>query len=497
MPLAVVLAAMAGHILSPTGACRVGNESLEICAAINAGSPLAAVGVHDMLSPALCDQAIADAEASAAGGMGWRPILRFETREVPLDKVPTLYTWFSQGGREALFDILRTNHLPPACHPATLCLQESNVIKYTAQEDGAAGVEAHVDGNDVLTFNVLLADNGVKAETATCDSPAEGVGTFFPHLLMNQTLQVARGTAVTYFGGAVHSSGALLAAGTRYIWQGFVSVHAHVPEGMEETCQAGTSAGTLTAADAAQAFFAECERLEPVLLRAGLLAFPEDHTLLANLCAALGERDVPSAEEACVRSLDIKPRASAHNNLGLIQARRGDLVAAEKSFQAGIALAGKPTTSDGDLAELHTNLCSVLAHRSSRRDQLRAVAACAEAVRLEPRSPTYRTNLGVAQLSVDPESARRTLLGAAEASNDDTRALYHLGQLYLEEGDDDLAEKALSRVVERDPLDVAARRALARALYELGKAPEAMAQLSRASADEAEQRHIGASWPVK
>lgn len=438
-------------------------------------SPLAAVSVTPLLDARTCDAFIADAEASA---VGWRSVLRYETLEVPLDEVASARAWFDSAGREELWRIIRAHHLPPvtAASPSLqLQLDESNIIKYSAAEGGARAVRAHTDGDGVLTFNVLLSDPsdfGGGTDASDAAAPTAGVGTRFAHLANATVRPPARGHALVYYGGQVHSSGAALERGVRYVWQGFVSVrveppapdasgadvHAaagHGPRAGEE--RAAHAAWEHTAAELARAAFeAEVLRVAPHLARAGVEASAEDATLLANLCAALGRAAQHAQEEArarggaapaeaaearaaCRRALELGPSAGAHNNLGLLLASGGEREAAEASFRSGIALARRalddapaagadgacPAAGAGEhsarpplgsaaasrmpeLAELHTNLCALLLHAEDGHDS-RAEEAVRECA-------------AAVQLAPETASMHANLGAALRSAGDDARA---------------------------------------------------------------------------
>jgi len=472
-------------ILTAGEACATGAVSPgELCAPMNAGSPLAAVGVTTLLSEAACDDIVASAEGIAAspGNSGWRSILRFDTREMPMAEVPALRRWFDAEGRKALEGIVRAYHLPPAVRDlVAFDLGESNVIRYEAPLPGVgaregpgegggtrAAVAPHVDGEDAWTFNVLLRDTSgpgpAPRDSAACDTcegspPCCAVqgpgppGTYFPHL--NATLRPRRGTAVTYYGGLVHSSGAPLPGGVRYVWQGFLTLRPARGGPVR-----GQAAGP-TEQRAYDVVMAEAQRLAPALMRAGTAAFPRNGALASNLCAALGRESLPGAVEACRVSLALEPRASALNNLGLLQAAAGEAAAAEASFRAGLRLSSLPSTAPGDLAELYANLCSVLRESPEPARALEAVEACEAAVRLEPGSAPLLANLGVARQAHDPRGALEAYARALELDPWDTRARWNRGVLHLgTPGGGPDAARDFAAILEVDPDDPEARRAL-------------------------------------
>jgi tetratricopeptide (TPR) repeat protein len=655
--------------LTPAAGCARGDGvPAELCALALATHPLTAVTVTPFLSAAQCDRFIAAAEAAAAKegeGRGWRSLLRYDTREVPLVEIPELVAWYEATGRHAIEELLRSHHLPvpvPAgdadarahilsggarAHPRTerdssagarpvrdlsLTLRESNVVKYeegvgVGVEDGSSsvGVRPHTDGEDVFTFNVLLSrpadfdptlgDEGGGGESdggecggreggggkgeppsgsggesagGTGGGGGEGgggagdgsvlglgahVGTYFAHL--NRTVTARQGDVVVYYGGQVHSSGGtrLKRGRVRYIWQGFVGferqrgagggrsatlVHAHgaepqaaalaaekedkaededeVEEGEEEEEGEGDG-GKRRRARILDAIHSAIEKLAPPLARAAVAAFPEDGTLLANLCAVLGRAAEAGAVGACRAALEAGPSAGAYNNLALVLQGEGDVEGAEAALRRGLELlgagsqreradtadsgsadtggadtgrhlagraaaaaasgpppppaaaaavaaagsaAGKAAAAAPELAELWTNLGALLGTVPGREAE--AVSASEAAVALSPDSAQLHSNLGAQLQRLDRlADARRVYAHALALDPRAVSARFNLAVLLLKGGEPEEAALHFGQLLRARPADEEARRGLVRALVDSERYDEAI-ELSREGA---------------
>ncbi|KAG8468792.1 hypothetical protein KFE25_007310 [Diacronema lutheri] len=545
-------------VLLPRDGCARGDGvSTELCAPPLAAHPLTAVAVSPLLDRALCERFVAAAEAAAARAGGWRSVLRYETREVPLAEIPELQRWYDAHGASRLAALLRSHHVPrgPAgSPPLALALFDSNVVKYDARDaEGSRGVTMHTDGEDVFTFNVLLSPRaafGAGAHPAgagtrappdgggDCDGEGpgrRGVGAYFAHL--NRTACVAQGEVLTYYGGLAHSSGEPLGWGVRYVWQGF---YRPMPPAARRVAGADGGAGARLAA-----LDAELLAVSAPLARAAVTAVERapdfDRTalarLLANLCAVQGrqqeqlhvkeaeasEEEAKGALDACKRAIAAEPTAGAYNNLALVLARTGDALAAEAALRAGLALLAQRAAwcgarrgaSDGgedgaarppadaqhscardapEGAELWSNLGALL--REQRGRGADAAAACDAAVALAPDVSALHANRGAAYAELDPIEARRAYERALELDPRAANARFSMAVLLLRAGDADGAARALREVLRDEPRDDEARRALARALVELGRLDEAIAlgrEGARLSAPGADVRPAGAA----
>lgn len=476
-------AAAATEVLLPSHGCP--GLAAELCAPWLSAHPLTAVALSPLLTGDECAAFIAAAEAGARGGAGWRSVLRFDTREVPLGEVPELRRWYNeQGGCQRLLALIRAHHLPqpaaPSAEPVVLELFDSNVVKYSFAPGGSRCVQLHSDGEGVFTFNVLLSspdDFGAGPEAGALPASSAagrvGVGTYFAHL--NRTVHAGQGQALTYYGGLVHSSAAPLGRGVRYIWQGFLRPAQPAP------------------------LESELSRVAAPLARAGVLAAQGEAgpsasaalpPLLSNLCAVLGrvlEREPAAREgggrerearEACEAALAAEPSAGAYNNLGLLLGRAGDAPAAERALRAGLsqlsaggadAMAARAAA---EAAELWTNLCVLLTEQSRAAE---AVGACEAALELAPNAPALHANLGAACAHAEPARARRAFLRALELEPGAAGARFNLAALELRAGSAAEAVSHFAALLAAEPHDDEARAGLGAALVRLGRYDEAIA----------------------
>ncbi len=163
--------------------------------------------------------------------------------------------------------------------------------------------------------------------------------------------------------------------------------------------------------------------------------------------------------------LELKPDlAEAHNNLGLLYFRKGDLGGAEGCYERALGI--RP-----DMAEAHFNLGAVFDRRG---DLARAEATYKEALRLKPEYPEAHNAIGLicAKQGRFPEAGayfeRETALnpGFAEAHN-------NLGLLFLNQGRDAAARKELSEALRLSPDHADAHNNLGVALKRQGRLDEA------------------------
>ncbi|KAJ1624211.1 hypothetical protein T492DRAFT_882285 [Pavlovales sp. CCMP2436] len=150
--LLALLSSASAIVLRPREGCaRADGVASEFCAGPLATHPLTAVAVAPALSSSECEHFISASEASALAGAGWRSVLRYDTKEVPLAEIPALQEWFERYGEARLLARIRETHLPQGVRSGALKLRlrDSNVVKYTNAPNGSRAVRPHSDGEDV------------------------------------------------------------------------------------------------------------------------------------------------------------------------------------------------------------------------------------------------------------------------------------------------------------------------------------------------------------
>lgn len=135
----------------------------------------------------------------------------------------------------------------------------------------------------------------------------------------------------------------------------------------------------------------------------------------------------------------VRPRfARAHNNLGVVHSRQGDLVAAERSYRLAIE-------ADPDFAPPHHNLGNL---HQREGDLAGAVASYDRAVALQKRNPFLHTHRGMALYKLGRlEEAAEAFQRAINLKDDYVEPLNLLAQVY----------SALGRHEEADRLRATAR----------------------------------------
>lgn len=413
----LVSAGTPSEVLLPAHGCARGDGvPAELCARALSAHALTAVAVSELLTATECERFIAAAEAAASRGGGWRSVLRYDTREVPLHEISELHQWYEAGGgRERLLALVRAHHLPVGHGPANpanvrLELFDSNVVKYdSASADGSTGVCLHSDGEDVFTFNVLLSDadsfgplarppapDASGAARAACgpappsgpsSSSARGrtaVGTFFAHL--NRTVCAQQGQAVSYYGGLVHSSGQPLGWGMRYIWQGFLRPASSRPSRGSGTV--GAVAGAAAEDDEAEAE-AEASALAALEFEIGRVAAP-----LARAGVRAAEQQLrQEPEQPLAEGLPAAEGAAAAE--AALGAQLANLCAVlGRRLGGGGGSGGDSASGSGSRAEAAAGLDGEDQREEEGRALAEALAACERAVAASPTAGAHN-NLGL------------------------------------------------------------------------------------------------------
>jgi len=185
---------------------------------------------------------------------------------------------------------------------------------------------------------------------------------------------------------------------------------------------------------------------------------------------------IPEATEAYRKAVAAKPDVFESNlNLGMLLARQGANAEAATYLKAATQL--KPTSqSDEALARAWQALGRV----EERIDPQRALAAYAEAAKLNPKSPEPHLAAAVVLETQNKfEAAAREFEIASELDPKSQPALSGLANVYIQEKRYPEAEAALRKVLAADPGNSIARVQLGRVLAEEGKNDEAAQELQK------------------
>jgi tetratricopeptide (TPR) repeat protein len=160
----------------------------------------------------------------------------------------------------------------------------------------------------------------------------------------------------------------------------------------------------------------------------------------------------------------------AHNNLGIVLKRQGDLAGAAAAHREAIRF-------DPGHVFAHTNLGGVLAELG---DLPGAAAAHREAIRLAPKLPAARLNLGtVLRQQRDLAGAAAAFREAIRLFENYTEAHYALGIVLDEQGDPLGAATAFQKAVRLQPEHAEAQCLLGLALARQGRFQEGFAALDQ------------------
>jgi Tfp pilus assembly protein PilF len=168
-------------------------------------------------------------------------------------------------------------------------------------------------------------------------------------------------------------------------------------------------------------------------MRSGPRAKPEGTAALAGAEALfakgtqhLEDQDLPAAEEAFQRMLQIAPEtAEAHVNLGVIHEKRGALQEAEASYRRALSC------GPGDL-RAQLNLGALLVNQKRFQEAGEVYAAASE---LFPASAALWSNLGVLQVCLHQEAeAERSFRRALALEASYAKARFNLSYLLLRQG---------------------------------------------------------------
>jgi Flp pilus assembly protein TadD len=176
--------------------------------------------------------------------------------------------------------------------------------------------------------------------------------------------------------------------------------------------------------------------------------------------------------------------AQAHNNLGVVLERQGNLLAASDSYR-------RATELKQDFAEAHHNLGAVL-QQQGRDDQ--AIACWRRAVRLKPTLAAAHQNLGKVLAGQGRfDEAGAAWLAALAVQPDSAETLQNLAVVLAKQGRFDEAVVHLQRVVELRPEVAESFQRLSTELARAVRLDEAIAVQHRATQlhpDDVEAHHI-------
>lgn len=196
-----------------------------------------------------------------------------------------------------------------------------------------------------------------------------------------------------------------------------------------------------------------------------------------NLATVLGgEGHLEEAALLFRLALQVNPEQSgarAHNGLGAVLEKQGDLAGATSHLQEALRL-------NPDYAEAHNNLGAVY---EKRGDLEAARSEFEHAVRLAPRYALARQNLGgVLQRQGDLDGAAEQLRQALRLQPDMIEARFKLAVVLATRGDLAEAAEQFGRVLEADPDFAEAHYDIGVVLAGMGEVERAVAHLERALA---------------
>ncbi len=195
----------------------------------------------------------------------------------------------------------------------------------------------------------------------------------------------------------------------------------------------------------------------------------------ALACGAVAFRQVGywrDTRTLCERALGVTAHNYvAHDHLGLLFQKQGDLERARKHYEATIAITPK-------LVDAHSNLGAVYMELGQRE---RAIERYQEALRLQPDFMDARLNWGLlCEREGDHEAALRHYQTAAQQHPESAAALAKVGDAALALHRYELAVEAYSRSLERQSDLAIAHAGLGIALDERGESSSAVAHFAAA-----------------
>jgi Flp pilus assembly protein TadD len=214
------------------------------------------------------------------------------------------------------------------------------------------------------------------------------------------------------------------------------------------------------------------------LLRKAVAAKPGDYRAwfdLGYVYNATGR--LPEATEAYCKSVAAKPDVfEANLNLGLLLAPQGQSADAAKYLKAATQL--KPTTPHPD--EALARAWQSLGRVEESLDPQQALAAYAEASRLDPKNPEPHLSAGVLlEKQNNLDAAAREYQTASELDPKSTQTISALANVYIKQKKYPEAEAALRKLLATDAKNSNARVQLGRVLAEEGKNDEAAQELQK------------------
>jgi predicted CXXCH cytochrome family protein len=200
--------------------------------------------------------------------------------------------------------------------------------------------------------------------------------------------------------------------------------------------------------------------------------------VLASERAALGEGETRAALDAAIDEYRAVQRADAsspqsHTNLGVLEQRLGDVVAAEKHYLRAIEIDPTWVAARVNLADLY---------RATGRDD--EGGAMLEAVAREPlATPAVHYALGLWHVRRgEREEALRSLAAAAEGTRADPRFVYAYALALNDAGDADAALTQVRRALATYPDDLDLLELAAMVLRDQGRRSDAIAAARRLDA---------------
>src|SRR5271165_3681607 len=213
------------------------------------------------------------------------------------------------------------------------------------------------------------------------------------------------------------------------------------------------------------------------LLQKAVVATPGDYRAWFDLGYVYNATSrLPEATEAYRKSVAAKPDVFESNlNLGMLLARQGDNPEAAKYLKAATQL--KPTAHpDESLAHAWQALGRV----EESLDPQQALAAYAEAAKLDPKNPEPHLSAALLlEKQNNLDAAAREYRTVADLDPKSQVAISALANVYIKQKKYTEAEAALRRLLAIDPQNSSARVQLGRLLAEEGKSDEAAQELQK------------------
>jgi len=213
------------------------------------------------------------------------------------------------------------------------------------------------------------------------------------------------------------------------------------------------------------------------LLQKAVAAKPSDYRAWFDLGYVYNATSrLPEATEAYRKSVAAKPDVFESNlNLGMLLARQGDNPEAAKYLKAATQL--KPTAHpDESLAHAWQALGRV----EESLDPQQALAAYAEAAKLDPKNPEPHLSAALLlEKQNNLDAAAREYRTVADLDPKSQVAISALANVYIKQKKYTEAEAALRRLLAIDPQNSSARVQLGRLLAEEGKSDEAAQELQK------------------